>query len=378
MKSKSLRLSFAALLVLPALAASAGEGAWKTAFYKRGSMGLYDAAWAGLTKPEQVLRTPMPLEFDGTKVRAWARCDRNIDIALARLSLAPATDREGGTDGRFFPVTFSGGRGVVLPAKGKELVSDETPAPVRAGVWYLQQAYEGKKWHYVYDVDGLFRAESEVATSVPSDAFRKGSSSGNVYRIDVFTTDPRAVVVCYGDSITQGYGSTPGGGKRYPELLAKEIGRPTLNLGVNGDLAKYARGMPPMVATLDGVDTVVFLMGINDIISGVLTQPEDYIKNVTATAEAVKNGGRKFYLGTITPSGGYAKFDADPAKETLRQALNAWIRASRVADGVIDFDAALRDPVNPERMKTEYQSDWLHPSDAGYDAMAKAAAAVLR
>jgi lysophospholipase L1-like esterase len=40
---------------------------------------------------------------------------------------------------------------------------------------------------------------------------------------------------------------------------------------------------------------------------------------------------------------------------------------------VVDFDAATRDPAHPERLKAEYDSgDLLHPSPAGYRAMAAA------
>ena len=42
-------------------------------------------------------------------------------------------------------------------------------------------------------------------------------------------------------------------------------------------------------------------------------------------------------------------------------------------DAVVDFDAALRDPAHPDRLRRRYDSgDHLHPSDAGYRAMAEA------
>lgn len=56
-----------------------------------------------------------------------------------------------------------------------------------------------------------------------------------------------------------------------------------------------------------------------------------------------------------------------------RQAFNQWMRTSREYDGVIDFEAAVRDPKQPTRLLPEYDSgDHLHPSDAGYSAMAAA------
>jgi len=61
------------------------------------------------------------------------------------------------------------------------------------------------------------------------------------------------------------------------------------------------------------------------------------------------------------------------SKEAIRQALNKWIRSSGLFDGVIDFDAVLRDPDHPARLLARFASqDHLHPNDAGYQAMANA------
>jgi lysophospholipase L1-like esterase len=61
------------------------------------------------------------------------------------------------------------------------------------------------------------------------------------------------------------------------------------------------------------------------------------------------------------------------AKEAIRQAVNKWIRASGSFDGVIDFDAVLRDPGHPSRLLPMFASkDHLHPNDDGYRAMADA------
>jgi lysophospholipase L1-like esterase len=53
--------------------------------------------------------------------------------------------------------------------------------------------------------------------------------------------------------------------------------------------------------------------------------------------------------------------------------VNEWIRAPGHFDAVIDFDRVLRDPHNPPRLLPAYDSgDHLHPSPAGYRAMAEA------
>jgi lysophospholipase L1-like esterase len=57
--------------------------------------------------------------------------------------------------------------------------------------------------------------------------------------------------------------------------------------------------------------------------------------------------------------------------EAGRQQVNRWIRAQGNFDAVIDFDALVRDPEHPDRLLRAYDcGDHLHPSPAGYKAMA--------
>ena len=73
------------------------------------------------------------------------------------------------------------------------------------------------------------------------------------------------------------------------------------------------------------------------------------------------------YEGTTFP--GYFT----PEGETIRQAFNQWLRTSKEYDGIVDFDAVMRDPTQPSRMLAKYDSgDHLHPNDAGYKVMAEA------
>ena len=60
-----------------------------------------------------------------------------------------------------------------------------------------------------------------------------------------------------------------------------------------------------------------------------------------------------------------------PAGQAMRTAVNEWIRTSGTFDGIIDFDAAVRDPANPSAYLETYDSgDHVHPNDRGYAAMA--------
>ena len=82
--------------------------------------------------------------------------------------------------------------------------------------------------------------------------------------------------------------------------------------------------------------------------------------------------GIRIYGATLTPA------SLPPEREAIRTAVNESIRASRAFDGVIDFDSALRDPARPDTLQRRYDSgDHIHPSDAGYSAMADAIPADL-
>ncbi len=73
------------------------------------------------------------------------------------------------------------------------------------------------------------------------------------------------------------------------------------------------------------------------------------------------------YEGTIFPD--YYSTEGD----TVRQKLNEWLRTGKAYDGVIDFDAVMRDPSHPTKLLPQYDSgDHLHPNDAGYAVMANA------
>jgi lysophospholipase L1-like esterase len=61
---------------------------------------------------------------------------------------------------------------------------------------------------------------------------------------------------------------------------------------------------------------------------------------------------------------------ASPDKLAKRDAVNAWIRTGGAFDGVIDFDAALRDPAHPQRLTPAYDSgNHFTPNAAGFKVM---------
>ena len=79
-------------------------------------------------------------------------------------------------------------------------------------------------------------------------------------------------------------------------------------------------------------------------------------------------------MGTITPFNGCKGYFTE-ARDAARKTVNEWIRTNHEIDGFIDFDALMRDPSSPDRLRKDCQiGDWLHPNPKGYKMMGEYAA----
>jgi lysophospholipase L1-like esterase len=205
-------------------------------------------------------------------------------------------------------------------------------------------------------------------------------------------------IVTFGDSITDGDGSSLDANHRWPDLLAERLqqadGSPVavLNEGISGARVLSDRMGVNALARFDEdvlthprADTVILMMGINDIgwpdsvLDPQVPAPsaEDIIDGYEQLIARARDHGMRIIGATLTPFEvafkgtpleGY--YNAD--KEAKRVEVNEWIRNSGAFDGVIDFDAVIRDPAHPSRMLPIYdKGDNLHPNDAGYKAMAE-------
>jgi lysophospholipase L1-like esterase len=305
-------------------------------------------------------------------------------------------------------VTFDGSQSVTVPA-GADVVSDPvaltfsafTPLAVSVYLPGLQGAIT-KHWNA--------NATSYYTGILSGDATTQlggGSFSGTMESwfyldgVDVEAPPTTSAIVTFGDSITDGWVSgsvaslpastTPDDvNGRYPDDLQRRLdsaGVPVsvINAGIssNGLISSNPLTGPTGVSrfkldALDqaGVTGVIVLEGINDLSAtgGGVTPAElesGYI-NVIKQAHAA---GLKIWLGTILPASNSIVDGVllTPSSETYRQEVNQWIRTQKLADGVIDFDAALRNPADPSQLAPQYSSiDHLHPSLAGYQAMANA------
>ena len=217
-------------------------------------------------------------------------------------------------------------------------------------------------------------------------------------RVDVVAPEAAGAIVAFGDSITDGARSTPDTNNRWPDhlarrLLSQGIKMGVVNAGIGGNRVLDEASVPPgvdmravgaginavarfehHVLTQPGVTHVIVLEGINDI-GNARQNPtptaEDLIAGHKQLIEQARARGLKIYGATLTPFWGAAYYS--DVGEAKRQALNEWIRTGKAYDGVIDFDKATRDPNDPKKFLEKYDScDYLHPSDAGYKAMADA------
>jgi len=203
--------------------------------------------------------------------------------------------------------------------------------------------------------------------------------------VDVLAPASTRAIVTFGDSITEGWRSTEDADRSYPADLSKRLmqsspGVAVANLGLGGNrvlhdvigasaLARFDRD----VLGQSGVTWLLLLEGVNDI--GHLDEDpvtaEELIGGLKQLVERAHTHGIKVMAGTLTPYGGSER--ASAAGEAVRQAVNDWIRTTRLVDATVDFDAATRDPADATRIRPEYDpGDHLHLNDAGYAAMADA------
>ena len=207
-------------------------------------------------------------------------------------------------------------------------------------------------------------------------------------------------VVFFGDSITDGACSTADANNRWPDHIAERLQQgghkdvAVVNEAFSGDRVLVNGMGVNALARLNAdvlsqprLSTVVLMMGINDIgwpgeksITPGDRQPsaDDIITGYQQVIDRVHAKGARIVGATLTPfadtnKGGPTEGYYTPEKETIRQAVNQWIRTSGRFDGVIDFDHLMEDPARPGHMRGAYDSgDHLHPNDAGYGAMAAA------
>ena len=312
-------------------------------------------------------------------------------LAADASTVDPASDRA---------LSFAGAPDVTVPP-GAEYLSDPIDYPVDAlsnlaVTFYLDDAPLVQTGHpgsraTTYVVHG-----NEVGAANFT-APEKVEHWYQVTEVDVQASPAAGSIVALGDSITDGHASTTNGNDRWPDVLAKRLQQlpatrmiGVVNKGIGGNHLLTDGLGPNALARFDrdvlapaGVRWLIVLEGVNDLggmaRSGDMSKADhdDLVHRLIAAYQQIIDRahahGIRVIGGTITPFAGSDYYHPGPLTEADRQTINAWIRKPGHFDAVVDFDAVVRDPHQPDRLLPAYDcGDHLHPSPVGYRAMGEA------
>ncbi|MBB6184511.1 SGNH/GDSL hydrolase family protein [Oleiagrimonas soli] len=357
----------------------------------------------------QTLRQIVRVTAAGTKLRirlSNAYGDAPLTIAAASVGTWKERDGDVAVTDTLHALRFGGRVSVTIPA-GADFYSDALPMKVRVGEklavsLYIDGTVTPSTWHldarrtnYVSST-GDFTARTRMPVAATS------SSTYWLAGVETWSSRATSAIVVLGDSITNGYRSTPDRDRRYPDVLFERLrgkkgcAHAVLNAGIDGNEAAayagtYGNG-PSMAARFDrdvlgqpGVRAVLVLGGINDIgeptmvakVAGKVVDGDALAAQVIAGLRQIVRKAHaaklRVYGATITPFADTLGGAYSAQGERAREQINDWIRHRAGYDGVVDFDALMRDPAHPKHLRPAFDSDdHLHPNDAGYRAMGEA------
>lgn len=157
-------------------------------------------------------------------------------------------------------------------------------------------------------------------------------------------------IVCFGDSITFGYGVNPG--EDYPTALSKMLSIPVINEGIDGDTSLEAlRRFKPDALDRDPLIVIIEFCG-NDFLRKIPI--ETTTRNIKKMVKLAQAKGAMVAIVDISAGlflADYRKAFSSLAKET----------------GSIFISSALSGIITNPSMK----SDFLHPNAAGYKIVAQ-------
>jgi lysophospholipase L1-like esterase len=290
-------------------------------------------------------------------------------------------------------LTFHGTPSVSIPP-GALAVSDPIPfkfAPLSdLTVSFYLPSPSGPVTEHQLGVATSYHAPGNVVSSATLDAPTTLTSWEYLNGIDTLAPANAAAIITLGDSITDGAKSTPDTNQRWPDELARRLQADSkyrnlavLNEGISGNKLLRDGAGPNALARFDrdviaqnGAKYLLILEGINDI-----GRLHDYPDSGLTAADLISALNQMIVRAhahgiavigcTLTPYHG-AGYYTDNG-EVIRKAVNDWIRNGGAFDGVVDLEAAVRDPKQPDTfLPADDPGDHLHPNDAGYKAMGDA------
>ncbi|WP_327698436.1 SGNH/GDSL hydrolase family protein [Streptomyces sp. NBC_00459] len=358
--------------------------------------GTWEAAASGTVaaRPGASYRNVLHVSVGGSALRV--RLTNRLGTRPLRLGAVTVALQEPGepkspdaVPGSMRTATFAGAPTVTIPA-GEERVTDVVKLAVPADTSLLVTVHtpgdSGPATYHRTAKQTNFLAPSGVwAAAEDGDAYTRTLSSWYyVTGVDVLDAPAAGSVVALGDSLTDGGGTTSDTNRRWPDRLADRLAAlpparrlGVLNAGISGNRVLLDGVGPRALTRFDadvlsrtGVRALIVFEGINDI-NGTPAQlvPRAFVEAYKSLVTRAHARGIRVIGATITPYGGHGQWSE--ARESVRQQVNTFIRSGGIFDAVVDFDAAVRDPAFPHRMRATYDpGDHLHFNDAGMRAMA--------
>jgi lysophospholipase L1-like esterase len=305
----------------------------------------------------------------------------HIALAGTNAAIVPGTDTA---------LTFNGAGSVTIPPGALALsdgVTFNAPALTNLAIsLYISTASGPLTLHAVALQTNYVSPRGNFTSALTMPVAYTVTASYYLVNVEVRTAANILAIITLGDSITDGFHSTANANHRWPNDLARQLALAHTNLavvdeGISGNRLLQDGVGPSGLSRFDrdvlsqaGAGYAIVLLGVNDIGHSTTNQPVTSDQLIGGYEQLVARAhaqGLKIFGCTITPFGG-SGYDS-PEHETLRESVNDFLRANNPYDGLIDFDAAVRDPSHPQQLQTNYDSgDHLHPNDAGYQAMAAA------
>ena len=393
--------TFALALAVAGLAGCAAPAAdWKASWGTALMVPNDKVALAAADRRDVTLRQAMRLSLGGDTLRVRVSNLYGAEPLVIDAASVGRLARPGAGDMTAPGMLRFGGATGVTVAPGAESVSDPLAFPVTAGEHvavslHVVSAPARQTAHPAARATQFIAPGNQVGQGVLADA-RAVTAWFQVAGIEVQAPRASGVLVAIGDSITDGSGAGLDRDERWPDYLARRLaaeGGPRLgviNAGIGGNRMLRDDTGPNLLSRFErdvlarpGVTHALVLIGVNDLGHELRAGRDtpaarqamlaDLQAGWRALAAKAHASGVCLIAGTITPYVGGRIYKPQPHNEADRVALNDWLRASPLFDGVADFDAAVRDPAASDRLLAQYDSgDGLHLSPAGYSAMANA------
>lgn len=385
---------------------------WSQTTTSASPAGNWVATWSSAPMPPGSAFLP-PVSFDNQTIRQVVHISAGGGLVRVRLSNAygatplvigaahVALSASGSSivPGSDHTLTFNGQTSIMIPT-GALALSDPVllPVPSLANLAisiYVPNNTGSATYHESADQTGYISGPGNFTATTTFPTVQTDTSRYWLTGVDVAPLVKVNAVVAFGDSITEGFHSTVDADRRWPDDLSARVNSPfgiprlaVLNQGIgcsrmlfdfcgpNGS-SRFDRdvlaqtGVTHLIVDL-GFTDIVFATAANDPSQAVT--PQQVITGLSQLIRRAHARGIKVIGATLIPNEGSTDAGVfTPANEAERQAVNQWIRTSGAYDGIVDFDAALRDPSDPARLLPAYaSSDNTHPNDAGYAAMANA------